>query len=133
VVTGYGAPVMLVCLFDVPGAELDAFAARARTAVLLLAQQPGCRAVCAGPAVDEPSTWVLSARFDSVPAYRRSLSPFAVREHVAPLLARCRGGVPTTFELLLDGADGAVVESASLHGTDSGPRPWAADPPGGAR
>lgn len=120
--------MLLVCLFDVPTAELADFTARARTAVALLSAQPGCRGATAGPAVDEPGTWVLTARFDSVPAYRRALSPFPVREQVAPLLARCRGGAPTTFEVLLDGEDGTVVESLSLRAADAGTRERAGRP-----
>ena len=120
--------MLLVCLFDVPEDERVDFTARARTAVALLSAQPGCRGATAGPSVDEPDAWVLTARFDSVPAYRRALSPFEVREHVAPLLARCRDGVPTTFELLLDGVDGAVAASESLRARGSGPRPGTAEP-----
>ena len=117
-----------MCLFDVPDDAHAGFADRARTAVALLSEQPGCRGVAAGPSIDEPGTWVLTARFDSVPAYRRSLSPVAVREHVAPLLAECRGGLPTTFEVLLDGVGGTVEEWASLRGADAGTRARAGDP-----
>ena len=120
--------MLLVCVFDVPPDEIPAFTGRARTAVGLLAEQPGCRAVAVGPSVDEPDTWVLTARFDSVPAYRRSLSPFAVRVHVAPLLAQCRDGAPTTYEVLLEGVGGVLVESTSLRAADAGTRERAANP-----
>ena len=120
--------MLLVCVFDVPDGVHAEFTVRARAAVALLAEQPGCRGVAAGPSIDEPETWVLTARFDSVPAYRRSLSPFAVREHVAPLLAECRGGLPTTFEVLMDGVGGTLEEWASLRGADAGTRARAGNP-----
>ncbi|MEO6881861.1 MAG: antibiotic biosynthesis monooxygenase family protein [Mycobacteriaceae bacterium] len=106
--------MLLVCHFLLTPDEVEEFTARAVTALGLLGSQPGCRGVEVGRAVDEEGRWVLTARFDSVNAYRRSLSPFDVREHVAPLLARCLsespGVVPTTFETLLS-CDGGTVRS----------------------
>jgi len=110
--------VLLVCAFAVAESERAAFTARARLAAALLGAQPGCRAVTVGRGVDTPEHWVLTARFDSVTAYRRALSPFAVREHVAPLLAECLPVVPSTYEVLLEGAGGAVQETVSLRSED---------------
>lgn len=110
--------MLLVCRFDVPPAEPDSAADdlrdRARTALELLTAQPGCRGGELGRAVDEPGTWVLVVRFDSVDAYRRALSPFPVREHVVPLLAEARTDSPAAFETLVDAVGGAAREHASL-------------------
>ena len=67
----------------------------------------------AGP-VDDPDRWVLTVRFASVDAYRRALSPFAVREHVVPLLSEALADEPATYEVLLDAADGAATVRSSL-------------------
>jgi len=115
----YGEPMLLVCVFDVPDGDRAAFTGRARRAAELLGCQPGCRGVSVGRAVDAPQRWVLTARFDSVTAYRRCLAPFAVREHVVPLLAQCLDGVPSTYEVLLDSVDGTVAEASSLLADDA--------------
>lgn len=110
----YGAQVLLVCHFLLAPGEEEEFRTRAAAALALLGAQPGCRGAEVGRAVDEPGCWVLTARFDSVTAYRRSLSPFEVREHVVPLLAQCLSAapdvVPTTFETVLS-YDGDAVRS----------------------
>jgi len=110
--------VLLVCAFAVAESERAAFTAQARVVVTLLGGQPGCRGVSIGRAVDTPEHWVLTARFDSVTAYRRALSPFAVREQVAPFLAECLPAAPSTYEVLLEGVGGAVQETASLRSED---------------
>lgn len=102
--------MLLVCRF------VDAapsFPARARAALELLCVDPGCLGGELGRAVDEPGTWVLTVRFASVHAYRRALSPFAVREHVVPLLAEAVP-VASTFETLVTARDGHVREFPSL-------------------
>ncbi|HVL84019.1 MAG TPA: antibiotic biosynthesis monooxygenase [Pseudonocardia sp.] len=106
--------MLLVCRFVVPAAEAPAFRARARYALELLTAAPGCRGGELGRAVDDPEHWTLLVRFASVDAYRRALSPFPMREHVVPLLAEARADAPSTFEVLLDAAAGAVVEHESL-------------------
>jgi hypothetical protein len=106
--------VLLVCRFDAAAADAPDLLARAATALELLTARPGCRGGELGRSVDEPGSWVLVVRFDSVDAYRRALSPFPVREHVVPLLAQARTDGPATFETLLAAADGATVEHASL-------------------
>jgi quinol monooxygenase YgiN len=106
----YGA-VLLVCRFQ--PADPAAFADRARRALALLTAAPGCLGGELGRAVDEPERWVLTARFASVDAYRRALSPFDVREHVVPLLSEAQPE-PSTFETLVAAVDGQVTTHPSL-------------------
>ncbi len=109
--------MLLVCHFLLGPDDVAEFRVRAGRAVALLGARPGCRSVALGRAVDTPGAWVLSARFDSVTAYRRSLAPFEVREHVAPLLAQCltaAAEVPTTFEVLLEHDGTALREHPGL-------------------
>ena len=113
IVSGWLWRVLLVCRFAVPD-DADAFAARIRRALELLTAAPGCLGGEAGRAVDEPERWVLTVRFASVDAYRRALGPFAVREHVVPLLSEALADEPATYETLVDAAGGAATEHASL-------------------
>jgi hypothetical protein len=106
------AAMLLVCRFDPPDEE--AFLARARTALPLLARQPGCRGAELGRGVDETGAWVLVARFESVTAYRRALGPFDVREHVVPWLAEARTTEPAAFERRLEATASGLEEHASL-------------------
>ena len=106
--------VLLVCRFDVPTSDADAFLARGRRALELLTAAPGCLGGELGRAIEEPERWVLQLRFASVDAYRRALSPFPVREHVVPLLAEALADEPATFETLASGAGGAVTAHESL-------------------
>jgi quinol monooxygenase YgiN len=106
--------VLLVCRFAVPPEAAPGFLARARRALELLTASAGCRGGELGRSVDEPQRWVLTVRFESVPAYRRALSPFPVREHVVPLLSEALADEPSTFETLLEAATGQVHEHPSL-------------------
>jgi hypothetical protein len=108
------SPVLLVCRFAVPAADVPEFLARARRALGLLSAAPGCRGGELGRAVDGPHRWVLTVRFDSVHAYRRSLSPFPVREHVVPLLSEALADEPATYETLLRAVAGELSEEPSL-------------------
>lgn len=103
--------VLLVCRFTTP--TPPDLLPRARRALELLTAAPGCIGGELGRAVDEPDSWVLTVRFTSVDAYRRSLSPFAVREHVVPLLAEATPEI-STFETLVDAVGGEATDHPSL-------------------
>jgi hypothetical protein len=98
----------------VPAAEVDASRARAERALQLLTAAEGSLGGELGRAVDDPRRWVLTVRFASVHAYRRALSPFPVREHVVPLLSEALADEPSTYETLLDAADGVTRQHPSL-------------------
>jgi hypothetical protein len=103
--------VLLVCRFVAPlPADL---LPRARRALELLTAADGCVGGELGRAVDEPDEWVLTVRFASVDAYRRSLSPFAVREHVVPLLSEAEPDT-STYETLVEARNGEATEHPSL-------------------
>ncbi|MEU7525656.1 antibiotic biosynthesis monooxygenase [Saccharothrix sp. NPDC042600] len=111
--------MLLVCRFTVPETDVPAFTQRATRALELLTAQPGCRGGQVGRALDVPDLFVLTVAFDSVVAYRRSLSPFEVREHVVPLLSEAVAE-PAAFEPLLVAEDGSVEVRTSLLASDAG-------------
>ncbi|MEJ3652594.1 antibiotic biosynthesis monooxygenase [Actinomycetes bacterium KLBMP 9759] len=104
--------MLLVCRF-VP-TDPAAFRERARRALELLTAAPGCEGGELGRAVDEPEQWVLTARFATVDAYRRALSPFPVREHVVPLLSEAIADSPATYETLVSASGGEASAHPSL-------------------
>lgn len=106
--------MLLVCRFTVEPADAAGFASRARRALELLGAATGFVDGHAGRSVDEPTSWILTARFTSVDAYRRALSPFDVREHVIPLLSEADTDAPSTYETLLSTADGTTTSHPSL-------------------
>ena len=122
--------MLLVCRFTTTPDLL----ARAHTALELLTAADGCLGGELGRSVDEPDRWVLAVRFTSVDAYRRALSPFAVREHVVPLLSDAAADEPATFETLLTAQSGKVTTYPSLLAEESprsGVRPAAGPGSGG--
>jgi len=112
--------VLLICRYQVTPDGEAAFVERAHRALALLTRAQGCLGGGLGRAVDRPDRWVLTARFASVVAYRRALSPFDVREHVVPLLAEALADEPATYETLADAEAGAVTDHPSLLATDDG-------------
>jgi quinol monooxygenase YgiN len=110
--------VLLVCRFRPQDPE--DFLRRARRAVELITAQPGCLDATLAQAIDEPASWLLVARFTSVAAYRRAMSPFPIREHVVPLLAEALTESPSVYEPRLHAADGQVAELTSLIAKDAG-------------
>lgn len=110
--------MLLVCRFR--PADRDRFVERAERALRLLSAQPGCLDATLAQAVDDQGAWLLVARFASVAAYRRALSPFDVREHVVPLLAEAIADEPAAYEPLLRATGGELDELTSLIARDSG-------------
>jgi quinol monooxygenase YgiN len=110
--------VLLVCRFVVSPEDEAVFAGRAERALELLTAAEGCLHAGLGRAVDDPDRWVLTARFASVTAYRRALSPFPVREHVIPLLSEALADEPSTYETLAEADGGMVTTHASLREDD---------------
>lgn len=102
--------MLLVCRFADPSPD---FATRAGRALELLTAQRGCLGGELGRSVDEPGAWVLTVRFASVDAYRRSLSPFDVRTEVIPLLSEATPDA-STYETLVRAADGRAEVFPSL-------------------
>ncbi|AHH95086.1 hypothetical protein GCM10010174_56500 [Kutzneria viridogrisea] len=112
--------MLLVCRFAVAESDTETFTARVRTALELLTAQPGCRGGRLARSTDLDGRWVLVVEFDSVVAYRRSLSPFPVREHVIPLLSEALPDEPAAYELALSAADGHAEQHVSLLASDAG-------------
>ncbi|HZZ49034.1 MAG TPA: antibiotic biosynthesis monooxygenase family protein [Pseudonocardia sp.] len=106
--------MLLICRFDISPDGEQEFLSRARRALALLTAASGCRHAELARAIEQPTRWVLTARFDSVVAYRRALSPFDVREHVIPLLSEALADEPATYETLVDASSGAITEHTSL-------------------
>lgn len=112
--------MLLVCRFAVAESETEAFTARVRRALELLTGQPGCRTGRLARSTDEDGRWVLVVEFDSVVAYRRSMSPFPVREHVIPLLSEALSDEPAAYELVVSADGGATEDHVSLLASDAG-------------
>ncbi|AUS80073.1 antibiotic biosynthesis monooxygenase [Actinoalloteichus sp. AHMU CJ021] len=112
--------MLMICPFDVPDSERIRFAERAELALRLLSEQAGCLDARLARATEDARRWVLVARFESVTAYRRALSPFEVREHVVPLLAEALPAESAVYEVLVEGEGGTVTRSDSLLADDAG-------------
>lgn len=103
--------IVLVCRFVDAAAD---FLDTARPAVALLAAQPPCRSARLARSTDDATRWTLTAEFDSVPGYRRALSPFDVRTVVVPFLSTADQLGSGVFEVAVSGDDGVVTEHELL-------------------
>lgn len=112
--------MLLICRFHVSPEREASFTQRAQRALALLTSAEGAVHGNLGRAVDDPARWVLTVQFTSVVAYRRALTPFAVREHVIPLLSEALADEPATYETLAEAQAGAVTEHTSLLASDTG-------------
>ncbi|GAA3857735.1 hypothetical protein GCM10022243_24150 [Saccharothrix violaceirubra] len=110
--------MLLACRFTVAEADASAFTDRVAKALALLTAQPGVRAGRLTRSTDQHDLFLLTVEFESVPAYRRALSPFEVREAVVPLLSTAHPE-PSAFEPLLDAESGDVRQSESLVAADA--------------
>lgn len=111
--------MILICRFAVDPAQAADFLTRARRALALLTAHRGCLGGQLGRSPDDTTRWVLAVQFESVHAYRRTLSVFEVREHVIPLLSDALTGEPGSYEVLAAAEGGAVTEHASLLAPDA--------------
>lgn len=111
--------MILICRFAVDPAHTHDFLSRARRALGLLTAQHGCLSGQLGRSPDELTRWVLAVRFESMVAYRRTLSVFEIREHVVPLLSEALTGEPGGYEVLADAQAGAVTDHTSLIAGDA--------------
>lgn len=109
--------MLLICRFTDP--DPDPFVARATRALDLLLAQPGCRRGLLVRATESATTWLLTVEFDSVAAYRHSMSPFPVREHVIPFLAEADTAEPAAYELVLEAVPGTTTRHTSLLAADA--------------
>ncbi|MBA2473304.1 MAG: antibiotic biosynthesis monooxygenase [Pseudonocardiales bacterium] len=106
--------MILICRFAVDPDRAEGLVTRARRALELLTAQRGCLGGQLGRSPDDTTRWVLAVQFESVVAYRRTLSVFEVREHVVPLLSEALTGEPGSYEVLAAAEGGAVTDHASL-------------------
>lgn len=107
---GEPSPILLVVSrFRVPGADRADFERDARTALTLLAAQPGCRAAGLGQSTDDPDLLVLRTEWDGVGAYRRALSTYDVKVGAIPLLSLAIDE-PSAYEVVVT-ADGGGIRA----------------------
>ena len=93
--------MLVVTRYVVPESDGPAFSAQARAALDALRARPGCRTAVIGRAVDDPTLWTLTTRWESVGAYRRALSNYDVKLHAVPLMYAAIDEA-TAFEELTD-------------------------------
>lgn len=105
--------------FQVPEDEADTFRAQAQAALDAFAVRPGHLRGRVGRATDAPTAWVLVTEWESVGAYRRSLSAYDVKVEAAPLLARGQDE-PSAYEVLVatDGGPATAARSRRAHDAD---------------
>lgn len=78
--------MLVVNRFRVPLAAQQDFRARLETAHGVLAAAAGYGSGEVGRNLDEPELWVLVTRWADVGSYRRALSSYDAKLHVAPVL-----------------------------------------------
>jgi len=115
--------VLVVTRYAVPPGEVVQFREQCVAAIEALVACPGCTGACAGPALDDPSLWVLSTSWESVGAYRRALSSYQVKVVAVPLMYRAIDE-PSAFESLVawtpDGGLRQTPSAIAAGGDDRG-------------
>lgn len=125
--------MIVVTRYRVDGDAAAGFLALAEPALSALAARPGFEDGQVGRSSDEPATWVMVTRWESVGAYRRALSSYEVKVHAVPLMYLAIDE-PGAFEVLLEHAGGSLC----AHVSDLAPGPGgslatAQDPPARSR
>ncbi len=80
--------MIVVNRFEMSDSDAATFGAELLAARDLMATKPGFVAGEVGRNVDEPTLWVLTTRWQNVGSYRRALSSYEGKLHLAPLLGR---------------------------------------------
>ncbi len=111
--------MLVVTRYVVPADEAGTFAEQARRALDALRARPGCRAAVLGRAVDDPTLWTLTTRWESVGTYRRALSAYEVKLHAVPLMYRAVDEATAFEELLAWDGGPTVVERAPARAGDA--------------
>lgn len=101
----------MVSRFVVPPDQAETFAVQAREAIATLAQCAGFVDAALGQSTDDPQLRTIATRWQSIGAYRRSLSNYDVKLTAIPLLSTAVDE-PSAFELVhvrdVDSAHDAV-------------------------
>lgn len=103
--------MLVVTRYVVPPGETAQFREQLRAALEALVACPGCTGGKAGPALDDPSLWVLSTTWETVGAYRRALSTYQVKLVAVPLMYRALDE-PSAFESLLAWSPGTGLQES---------------------
>ena len=113
---GHDRTVLVVTRYTVPEQAGRGFYAKAKSAIKVLAEQPGYVRGRIGRATDEPLQWVIVTEWQNVGAYRRAIGTYTVRVEAVPFLALARDE-PTAYEILY--ADNLDPEGSTAEwGTD---------------
>ncbi len=115
----YRRRVLAITRYQVPADEAGSFLDRARTALEALAARPGHQWGTVARSTDDPTTWTMSTRWESVGAYRRALGAYEVKLHAHPLMYLAVDEPSAFEELLVSDATGAVVEHSSDRARDA--------------
>jgi hypothetical protein len=105
--------LVVVNRFTAADAEAPALREALEGALALMATKPGYAGGEVGRNVDDPALWVLSTRWENVGGYRRALSSYEGKLHLAPLLGRALHE-PSAYEVAEPGTDLNVQRTRSL-------------------
>jgi quinol monooxygenase YgiN len=100
----YASLVIVVNRFRVPHTQQQQFRDDLQAARATLAARPGHLHSRIGRNADDPELWVLTTEWESVGAYRRSLSAYDVKLTAVPVLSRAIDE-PSAYEVVEPGTD----------------------------
>ena len=104
--------MIVVNRYRVDDAGGHEFLAKAKPALGALAGRPGFLDGHVGRSTDDPTSWVVVTRWESVGAYRRALSAYEVKVHAVPLMYSAIDE-PGAYEVLLEHAAGRLSAHVS--------------------
>lgn len=111
--------MLAITRYLVPADEADSFLLRARNALAALAARPGHEWGTVARSTDDPTTWTMTTRWQSVGAYRRALGGYEVKLQAHPLMYLAVDEPSGFEELLTSDGSGEVTEHASDRARDA--------------